>query len=238
MSPSSSHSTGCVISSATPKTPTKDGGRNLAYALYVLARNGAAPVGDLRYFADTKLDAIATPIAKAQIAAALGMLGDRARAERVYAAALAALAPRPVLDYGRSDYGSVLRDAAALVTLASEGSAQRATITGAVERVEAARGLTPYTSTQENAWMVLAARALVKDAQTVTLDVGGEKTQGVLNRNFRPGDLQQPLKVTQCRRWRGAGRRYGSGGPGGPGTGGGEGLQDRTQILHVGRSAG
>jgi alpha-2-macroglobulin len=180
----------------TAEDPTKDGGRNLAYALYVLARNGAAPVGDLRYFADTKLDAIATPIAKAQIAAALGMLGDRARAERVYAAALASLAPRPVLDYGRSDYGSVLRDAAALVTLASEGAAPRATINGAVERVEAARGLTPYTSTQENAWMVLAARALAKEAQTVALDVGGERTQGALNRNLRPNELAQPLKVT------------------------------------------
>ena len=174
----------------------KDGGRNLAYALYVLARNGAAPIGDLRYFADTKLDAIATPIAKAQIAAALGMLGDRARADRVYAAALASIAPRPVLDYGRSDYGSALRDAAALVTLASESGAPRATITGAVERVEAARSLTPYTSTQENAWMVLAARALAKDAQAVALDVGGEKTKGALNRNFGPRDLQQPLKVT------------------------------------------
>ena len=178
--------------------PAKDGGRNLAYALYVLARNGAAPVGDLRYFADAKLDAIATPIAKAQIAAALGMLGDRARAERVYAAALASIAPRPVLDYGRSDYGSVLRDAAALVTLASEGGAPRPTITGAVERVEAARNLTPYTSTQENAWMVLAARALAKDAQTVTLDVGGERTQGVLNRNLRASDLQQPLTLTNA----------------------------------------
>ena len=178
--------------------PAKDGGRNLAYALYVLARNGVAPVGDLRYFADAKLDAIATPIAKAQIAAALGMLGDRARAERVYAAALASIAPQPVLDYGRSDYGSVLRDAAALVTLASEGGAPRATVTGAVERVEAARNLTPYTSTQENAWMVLAARALARDAQTVSLDVGGEKTQGVLNRNLRPSDLQQPLKVTNA----------------------------------------
>jgi uncharacterized protein YfaS (alpha-2-macroglobulin family) len=104
--------------------------------------------------------------------------------------------PRPTLDYGRSDYGSVLRDAAALVTLASEGGAPRPTITGAVERVEAARDLTPYTSTQENAWMVLAARALAKDAQTVSLEVGAEKTQGVLNRNLRPGDLQQPLKVT------------------------------------------
>jgi alpha-2-macroglobulin len=176
--------------------PSKDGGRNLAYALYVLARNGAAPVGDLRYYADTKLDAIATPIAKAQIAAALAMLGDRPRAERVYAAALASIAPQPVLDYGRSDYGSVLRDAAALVTLASEGGAPRATISGAVERVEASRHLTPYTSTQENAWMVLAARALAKDAQTVSLDIGGEKVQGALNRNLRASDLPSPLKVT------------------------------------------
>jgi hypothetical protein len=176
--------------------PAKDGGRNLAYALYVLARNGAAPVGDLRYYADTRLDVIATPIAKAQIAAALAMLGDRARAERVYAAALASIAPQPVLDYGRSDYGSVLRDAAALVTLASESGAARSTISGAVERVEASRRLTPYTSTQENAWMVLAARALAKDAQTVSLDIGGEKVQGALNRNLRPSDLPSPLKLT------------------------------------------
>ena len=36
--------------------PEKDGGRNLAYGLYVLARNGTAPIGDLRYLADTKLE--------------------------------------------------------------------------------------------------------------------------------------------------------------------------------------
>jgi uncharacterized protein YfaS (alpha-2-macroglobulin family) len=176
--------------------PRKSGGRDLAYALYVLARNGAAPVGDLRYFADTKLDDFASTIAKAQLAAALGMLGDRARAERVYTEALRSLAPQPVLEYGRTDYGSILRDAAALVTLASEGGAPRATITGAVERVEAARGLTPYTSTQENAWMVLAARALAKDTTNVSLDVAGEQRQGALNRSFRPSALQQPVKVT------------------------------------------
>src|SRR5581483_10471886 len=44
--------------------PEKDGGRDLAYGLYVLARNGAAPIGDLRYLADTKLNNLATPIAK------------------------------------------------------------------------------------------------------------------------------------------------------------------------------
>ncbi len=38
--------------------PDKNGGTDLAYALYVLARNGAAPIGDLRYLADAKLDAL------------------------------------------------------------------------------------------------------------------------------------------------------------------------------------
>jgi uncharacterized protein YfaS (alpha-2-macroglobulin family) len=180
----------------TAQDPDRNGGRDLAYALYVLARNGAAPIGDLRYFADTKLDDFATPIAKAHIAAALGMLGDRARAERAYGAALRALVPQPVLQYGRSDYGSDLRDASALVTLASEGGAPRATVTAAVERIEAARGITSYLSTQEEAWMVLAARALAKDTGSITLDVAGEKQQGTLNRRFRPADLQGPLKVT------------------------------------------
>jgi uncharacterized protein YfaS (alpha-2-macroglobulin family) len=178
--------------------PGRNGGRNLAYALYVLARNGAAPVGDLRYFVDTKLDDFATIIAKAQLAAALGMLGDKVRAERVYSAALRAMAPQPTLEYGRVDYGSILRDGAALITLASEGGAPRATITGAIERVEAARGLTPYTSTQEQAWMVLAARALVKDATNVSLDVAGEKRQGALNRRFLPSHLQKPVRIANA----------------------------------------
>jgi len=180
---------------ANAEDPGRNGGRNLAYALYVLARNGNAPIGDLRYFVDTKLDDFATTIAKAQLAAALGMLGDKVRAERVYTAALRSMAPQPTLEYGRVDYGSVLRDGAALITLASEGGGSRATITGAIERVEAARDLTPYTSTQENAWMVLAARALAKDATSVALDVAGERRQGALNRRFVPSQLQQPLRI-------------------------------------------
>jgi hypothetical protein len=175
--------------------PDKDGGRNLAYGLYVLARNGAAPVGDLRYLADTKLKDIATPIAKSQLAAALALVGDRNRAERVYASALDDLAPKPVLMFGRVDYGSALRDAAALVSLGAEGNAPRATITQAVMRVEAARGLTPYTSTQENAWMVLAARALAKE--TMALDLNGSTIKAALYRNYKSSELDgAPLKLT------------------------------------------
>ncbi|WP_298243395.1 alpha-2-macroglobulin [uncultured Bradyrhizobium sp.] len=175
--------------------PEKDGGRDLAYGLYVLARNGAAPIGDLRYLADTKLSNLATPIAKSQLAAALALVGDRNRAERVYGAALDSLAPKPVLEFGRTDYGSQLRDAAALVSLASEGNAPKATLTQAVSRVETARGLTPYTSTQENAWLVLAARALAKE--NLSLEVDGQPVKTALYRSYKAATLEgKPLKIT------------------------------------------
>ncbi len=177
--------------------PEKDGGRDLAYGLYVLAKNGNAPIGDLRYLADAKLNNLATPIAKAQLAAALALVGDRARAERVYAAALASLSPKPVLEFGRTDYGSALRDAAALVSLAGEGNAPRATLTQAVQRVEAARGLTPFTSTQENAWLVLASRALAKDADKISLDIDGAPVKTVVYRSYKAADLDaRPITIT------------------------------------------
>jgi len=182
---------------ATAPDPSKNGGQDLAYALYVLARNGAAPIGDLRYVADVQLGQIATPIAKAQIAAALGMLGDKTRADRVYSAALAALpvTPQPV-DYSRPDYGSPLRDAAALVTLASEGRAPAKTIDTAVARVDAARAQFAFTSTQEDAWLVLAASALSKELNAISLSVNGDKHQGALYRTLSAAALATPLKVT------------------------------------------
>ena len=181
---------------ASAPEPNKNGGRELAYALYVLARNGAAPIGDLRYIADVKLTDLATPIAKAQIATALAMLGDKARADRVYLAALDAIAPQPKLDLGRADFGSALRDAAALVTLASEGRAPQKTISDAVLRVDAARKLSSYTSTQEDAWLVLAARALASQLNAISLTVNGDKHQGAYYRNLRADQMTAPLSVS------------------------------------------
>ena len=175
--------------------PNKDGGRELAYALYVLARNGAAPVGDLRYYADVKLSDFATPIAKAQVAAALAMLGDKARADKVYVAALDAISPQPKLDLGRADFGSVLRDSAALVALASEGRAAQKTIDDAVLRVDAAHALTNSTSTQEDAWLVLAARALAKQMNAIALNVAGQAEKGALYRSFNAADLNKPFAI-------------------------------------------
>ena len=180
---------------AATQDPGKNGGRELAYALYVLARNGAAPVGDLRYFADVKLGSFATPLAKAQIGAALAMLGDQARADRVYKAALDDLMPLPN-DEGRIDYGSPLRDAAALVTLASETRASPATVDSAIARVDAARAQATYTSTQEEAWLVLAARSLSKQINAISLTVNNEARQGAFYRSLRPADLASPLSIT------------------------------------------
>ena len=185
---------------ATAPEPSKNGGRELAYALYVLARNGAAPIGDLRYYADTKIGDFATPIAKAQIAAALAMLGDRNRADRAYTAALDAIAPqpKPPLDLGRTDYGSQLRDAAALVTLASEGRAPQATIDNAVLRIDASRQAFSVTSTQEDAWMVLAARALAKQLSAISLTIGGQARQGAYYQTFTPAALGQPVTLANA----------------------------------------
>jgi uncharacterized protein YfaS (alpha-2-macroglobulin family) len=180
---------------ATAPEPNKNGGRELAYALYVLARNGAAPVGDLRYLADVRLSDVATPIAKAQVAAALAMVGDKERADNAYLAALNAISPQPKFDLGRADFGSTLRDAAALVTLASEGKAPQKTIDDAVLRIDAARSLSSSTSTQEDAWLVLAARAVTKQLNAISLAVNGEPRQGALYRSLRPDDLANPLAV-------------------------------------------
>ncbi len=69
----------------------KSGGETLAYSLYVLARSGRGVLGDLRYYSDTKIDAFSTPIAKAQLAAGLAMLGDKERSALTFNAALASL---------------------------------------------------------------------------------------------------------------------------------------------------
>jgi uncharacterized protein YfaS (alpha-2-macroglobulin family) len=185
---------------ATAPDPNKNGGRELAYALYVLARNGAAPIGDLRYYADTKLADFATPIAKAQIAAALAMLGDRNRADQAYTAALDAIGPRPTpaLDVGRTDFGSQLRDAAALVTLASEGRAPQATIDSAVLRIDATRQGLSATSTQEDAWLVLAARSLAKQLAAISLKVDGQTKQGAYYRSFGPAALDKRFTIANA----------------------------------------
>jgi len=177
-------------------TEVRDGGADLAYAAYVLARNGRPVMGDLRYLADTKIGDFATPLGRAQIAAALALLGDRTRAGKALDSALGALrAARDGRDY-RADYGSRLRDGAGLITLAAETGLAREALqpVAAVLGEERATGRT--TSTQENAWMVLAAAGLTKEAESLSFTVDGAPQTGPLARSFRGAALEaRPVSV-------------------------------------------
>jgi alpha-2-macroglobulin len=168
--------------------PTKDNSAALAYALYVLARNGRPVIGDLRYLTDAKLDAFTTPLGKAQLAAALAMLGDQARAASAFGAALKALDAERDENVSRPDYGSRLRDAAAVLALVAEanlgGAIQGDAIARAGAVLEQARASRSFLSTQEMNWMTLAAEGLAEHASLAQFRVDGESVKGALYRRW------------------------------------------------------
>jgi uncharacterized protein YfaS (alpha-2-macroglobulin family) len=160
-------------------------GEPLAYALYVLARNGRPVMGDLRYLVDAKLDAFKTPLARAQLGAALALLGDRGRAQSVFASAADLLSTIKANRFSRPDYGTRLRDSAALLALGAEAGIDRAQIVKASVALEDERAASAYSSTQEKAWMVLAAEALSKDTQGLQLDIAGSPHKGAYFHSWR-----------------------------------------------------
>ncbi len=171
------------------------GGEERAYALYVLARNQRAAVGELRYYADTRLDRFTSPLAKAQLGAALAMVGDKERAERAFAAALDTF-NADAMPLARSDFGSQLRDGAALVTLASETGIVKSERPRLINVVTEAYQKRSYTSTQEQAWMLLAAHALGEQAKDAKITLGGAPVQGPVYRGLTQKDLDKGLVVT------------------------------------------
>jgi uncharacterized protein YfaS (alpha-2-macroglobulin family) len=166
------------------------GGEDRAYALYVLARNGRAPIGELRYYSDTRIDRFSTPLAKAQIGAALAMMGDKVRAERAFATALTAIGETAPDDGYRSDYGSTLRDGAALLTLASENGIAAGEKPKLASLIAKSYETRSYTSTQEQAWMLLAAKALNDEVKGTTLSVDGKPVAGPVMRGLTPAELK------------------------------------------------
>ena len=173
---------------------TNGGGTALAYALMVLAREGAAAIGDLRYYADVKGDDFATPLAQAQLAAALASYGDQPRADAMFRKAgaemAAALAKEEARTY-RHDYGTNYRDAAALLTLAVESGSNavdREVLTDRISRAGNAM------STQEQTWALLAANALIDRPDVSGIKIDGAPADGPLVKVLTDG--QAPVVVT------------------------------------------
>ena len=170
-------------------------GDGIAYALYVLARNRRASAGDLRYYADAQLDAFGTVLARAQIAAALSLYGDVERAQRAFASAyqLATIGE----DRSRADYGSLLRDDAAMLTLAGESRPVSPLVGDMVQLVSQRQRVRPPRTTQEQAWMLLAARALQETTAPLQLSIDGAPVEGSLRRNIAgEAIVQNPVRIT------------------------------------------
>ena len=151
------------------------GGEDIAYALLVLARAGGARMGDLRYYGDTKAGAFATPMAVAQLGAAFAAYGDPARANLMFARADALLLNTPDRNQWHDDFGSGLRDRAAVLTLAAEAGSNVINLTSLTQSVQMqARSL----STQEAAQVVLAAHALGTSQAGGSVEIDGDTLQG------------------------------------------------------------
>jgi alpha-2-macroglobulin len=165
------------------------GGEARAYALYVLARNSRAAMGDLRYYVDTRLERFSTPLAKAQLGAALAMLGDKERAEKAFKAALAGIDAKDA-DLSRLDYGSGLRDRAGLLTLAAETKMVGIEAPQLASVLAKAYASKQFTSTQEQAWMLLAARAVGDQARDTILSVNGQAHKGPFTRTLRAAEIK------------------------------------------------
>ncbi|MBD3764938.1 MAG: alpha-2-macroglobulin family protein [Rhodobacterales bacterium] len=172
------------------------GGEALAYALMVLAREGAAAIGDLRYYADVKADALATPLAMAQLGAALAAYGDQPRADAMFARALRALDSLPPdgAQLFRADYGSARRDAAGVLALAAEAGSSVVPAQALIPRIAAPVG---GLSTQEAVWSLLATRALVDAPGIGGVTLDGAPAQGPLVRVLE-GDAITPIAVANA----------------------------------------
>jgi uncharacterized protein YfaS (alpha-2-macroglobulin family) len=165
-----------------------------AYGWYVLAKAGIADPGRIRYFQDTKAADMKGGLAWAQLAAALNHVAEPGRAKLAFATARQRMDQPDPDDY----YGSTLRNEAAILALANEAGGREALaeVVTAVRQKLVAR--IDRTTTQEQAWLVLAARALSGGAE-LAYAVNGEQRKGtsepvVLNPD--QAQLARGLRVT------------------------------------------
>ncbi len=158
-----------ALEERTDNTPSEPSDRaNQAYRLHVLAMAGRHRLGAARRLME-QLGDLPTPLARAQLASAFARGGDVPRAEAAFTAALAA----PARQYWFADYGSAARDALAVTTLLKESGLLAARLPQAIGRLPGADFTAERTSTQEQAWAVLASRTLNAGGRMVRVSVDG-----------------------------------------------------------------
>ena len=148
-----------------------------AYAFHVLAMAGSAPSGALRFFADVAGEKLPTPLSRGQTAAALARIGDSQRARGLFETAVSRLSRQS----WAVDYGSTLRDAAALIVLLRESGLPQDGLQTLIDRVPMRDNLVRQTHTQEQAWLVMAAESLASSRAPLALTLNGAPVSGAVD---------------------------------------------------------
>lgn len=143
-----------------------------AYAQFVLASAKAGDLSKLRYLHDNYIKRMPTPLAAAQLGAALALQGEQQRAGDAFRAALSKLdrQRRPL-----RDYGTTLRDLAATVALMAQSRYGGQDLAPLLERLAGMMAAARYLSTQEQSWLILAAwsAAAAVESKPMRLSVDG-----------------------------------------------------------------
>ncbi len=175
----------------------------MAYVQYVLARTGDITPGSIRYFADNNGRKIQTRIGLGHLAAALDLIGEKALSDEYFEKALKTYRPKARKWHWYRDYGSDLRDGAALAALmagASDGDIRQLRIAEALDREFDRR---KYFSTQEQAWLLLATHSMSKGSKTaIQVALNGKplakssyKSGGALRYSLKPQAIRDGFDI-------------------------------------------
>jgi len=174
----------------------------MAYAHYVLARLGDIQPSEVRYFADQAGQNIRTRMGFGHLAAALTLTGEQKMAEDYFARALRTSRDKILLHFW--DYGSDLRDGAALAALMAEAAPNSKRLLKISAALEKEFDRRQYFSTQEEAWLLLATHALshhTKDGFQVAID---DKEIPVSTKTLRyqltSSDLEKSINIKNLSR--------------------------------------
>lgn len=140
----------------------------LAYRVHVLALAGRNRLGAARRLAED-VDALPTPLARAQLASAFARAGDRTRAEQIFAGVLANTARNTWW----FDFGSAPRDLLAIAVLLRESGVAGDQLPNLLGRLPGADFTPGMANTQEQAWAIAAATLLGRDGRPVRVTLDG-----------------------------------------------------------------
>ncbi|MGA9659076.1 MAG: alpha-2-macroglobulin [Asticcacaulis sp.] len=160
--------------------------RASAYALYVLAKGKSGDLARLRWYHDVQFKDESSPLARAQVAAGLAMMGDQARARHGFREAIAKLGYSDPNDW----YQTPLRDLAGVIALAYE-SGEDEIARSLIPRLENAMKSPAQMNTIESAYVLKAASYMLKAAGPVKVEAQGVTplSGGLNSQRFGIGQL-------------------------------------------------